>query len=124
MSTKNTDAKIDKFIKQNLKEIPEFQIIKISATDKNIKYIDTAVDESIKACQLLIKKDGKLRNIFYKIKHNQLNKQATNNELKKISQEIKKIISSKDYSIDSNIKKLINTRINQLLKTVIHSIIN
>jgi hypothetical protein len=124
MSSIIDNTKIDNFIKKNLDEIPSFQIIEINATGDNIKYIDTAVQESIKACKTLIKKNGKLRNIFYKIKNNKLNKQSTNNELNNISKQVKKLISSNNYNIDTNIKKLINVRINQLLKTVIHSIIN
>ena len=72
------NSDIDTFVKEELKKIPPFETVEIPANDFNLHYIQTVSEETTKACEKLIKKDGKLRNIFYDIKHNKLSKKDTN----------------------------------------------
>jgi hypothetical protein len=119
--TSNSD--IDTLIKEELDKISPFETVEIPANDFNLHYIQTVSEETTNACKNLIKKDGKLRNIFYNIKHNKLSKKETNKHLSKISKDIKKIILNNNINNPEMIK-LVNKRMDQILKNVIYSIID
>lgn len=115
---------IDSFIQEQLKLIEPFQIIDLPLNDNIIENLDVAVNEIEKACAKLIKKNGELRDIIKKIKGNKLNKKQSNNMLNKISNNIKTIIFKQTKITNENVKFLINNRINQILKSVIFSLID
>ena len=118
-----SNSEIENFTKEELDKIQPFETVEISANDFNLEYIQTVSEETTKACKELIKKDGQLRKILYDIKHNNLNKTDTNNHLAKISKDIKKLIIGENIN-NPDMIKLVNTRMNQILKNVIYSIID
>lgn len=115
---------IDSVIQEQLKLIEPFQIIELPLNDNIIENLDVAVKEIEIACDKLIKKNGELRDIIKKIKGNKLNKKQSNNMLNKISNNIKTIIFKQTKITNKNVKFLINNRINQILKSVIFSLID
>lgn len=119
--TSNFD--IENFTKEELDKIKQFETVEIPANDFNLEYIQTVSEETTKACKELIRKDGKLRNILYDIKHNNLNKNDTNKHLSKISNNIKQLVIGENIN-NPDMIKLVNTRMNQILKNVIYSIID
>jgi hypothetical protein len=112
------------FIQEQLKLIKPFQVIELPLNDNNIENLDIAVKETEIACKKLIKKNGALRDIIKKIKSNKLNKKQSNLMLNKISTNIKSIIEKQTNITNKNVKFLINNRINQILKSVIFSLID
>ena len=115
---------IESFIQEQLKLIEPFQVIDLPLNDNIIENLDVAVKEIETACAKLVKKDGELRDIIKKIKSNKLNKKQSNNMLNKISNNIKTIIFNQTNITNKNVKFLINNRINQILKSVIFSLID
>ena len=115
---------IDSFIQEQLKLIEPFQVIDLPLNDNIIENLDVAVNETEKACGKLIKKNGELRDIIKKIKSNKLNKKQSNIMLNKISTNIKSLINKQTKITNKNVKFLINNRINQILKSVIFSLID
>lgn len=115
---------IESFIQEQLKLIEPFQVIDLPLNDNIIENLDVAVKEIESACAKLVKKDGELRDIIKKIKSNKLNKKQSNNMLNKISNNIKTIIFNQTKITNKNVKFLINNRINQILKSVIFSLID
>ena len=115
---------IESFIQEQLKLIEPFQVIDLPLNDNIIENLDVAVKEIESACAKLVKKDGELRDIIKKIKSNKLNKKQSNNMLNKISNNIKTIIFNQTNITNKNVKFLINNRINQILKSVIFSLID
>jgi hypothetical protein len=118
-----SNSYIDTFMQEELDKMAPFETVEIPANDFNLHYIETVSEETTNACKELIKKDGKLRNIFYNIKHNKLSKKETNEHLSKISKDIKKIILNDNINNPEMIK-LVNKRMDQILKNVIYSIID
>lgn len=114
---------VDEFIVEELKNIPQFQIIRLPVNDNLIDNLDTAVNECLKITKLLVSKNGKLRQIFKDIKTNKLSKTQTNKEIQKIANTIKTSIANKTDITNPNIKYLINNRINQILKNIIYNMI-
>ena len=82
------------------------------------------MNECKKVFTNLIRTNGKLRNIVKDIKNNKLSKNKTNTELNNLSIKIKNNILNKGEITNKSIRLLINNRINQLLKTVIYSMID
>jgi len=117
------NAEIDKFITQELKKIPIFQSITLPINDNLVENLDTAIEECQKISKNLISKDGKIRQIFKDIKTNKLSKKQTNIEIAKIAKSIKQQINQKTDIKNDNVKFLINNRINQILKNIIHNMI-
>ena len=118
----NKDS-IEKFIKEELDNIPVIHIIHLPFDDNTMETLNTATEEISKICKDLISSNGTLRNIIKQIKANKLNKKKTNTEIKKIANKIKKNIELKTDIENDNVKFLINNRINQILKYIIHNII-
>jgi len=121
--TYSMNAEIDKFITQELKKIPIFQSITLPINDNLVENLDTAIEECQKISKNLISKDGKIRQIFKDIKTNKLSKKQTNIEIAKIAKSIKQQINQKTDIKNENVKFLINNRINQILKNIIHNMI-